>query len=478
MRKLPFNIRTIHLVGIGGIGMSGIAEILHATGYTVQGSDLSENQNVKRLKDLGVTVMTGHDGANVKNADVVVYSSAVKADNPEIIAAKSLRIPTLPRAEMLSELMRFKRSIAVGGSHGKTTTTSIIATIAKDAGHDPTIINGGIINSLRSNARFGNGEWAVVEADESDGSFLKLPSIINVVTNIDHEHMDHYKSFDDLIHAYQTFINNIPFYGLAVLCADDPHLMKIVPTDRRVVTYGLSDTADVSATNIRYKPEGTLFDVVFNNPISKKSETWKDIQIPMLGDHNIANTLASIAVARELGIDFETITGSLNNFSGVGRRFTKTGDVGGITIFDDYAHHPTEIAAVLKAAKQACRGNVIAVVQPHRFTRLQSLFSEFSSCFTDADKVLVTEVFTAGEQPIDGITHTTLVEAVKKQGHPDAQVLDNSRNLAKILANKVQPGDFILCMGAGSISKMAHDLPEQLQKHFCITLPTKKAQLS
>ncbi|WP_417833042.1 UDP-N-acetylmuramate--L-alanine ligase [Thalassospira xiamenensis] len=465
MNTLPLNIGTIHFVGIGGIGMSGIAEILHNLGYTVQGSDISDNANVQRLRDLGIRVFVGHQAANVEDAKVVVISTAVKPDNPEVVAARADMIPVVRRSEMLAELMRLKAAIAVGGTHGKTTTTSLVATMLDAAGLDPTVINGGIINSYGTNARLGDGDWMVVEADESDGTFVKVPSTISVVTNIDPEHLDHWKNFDQLREAFKNFVQNIPFYGFAVLCIDHPEVQALIGkvTDRRIFTFGFSPQADVRAVNVRTEIGQSTFDVVIRERVDSAERVIKDVRLPMVGDHNVSNSLAAITVALELGIADDKIVSAFDGFTGVKRRFTKTGEVDGVTIIDDYGHHPVEIRAVLKAARKATENNVIAVVQPHRYSRLHDLFEEFCTCFNDADSVIVADVYEAGESPIEGASRDALVEGLRNRGHRHVAALEGPESLAGMIAKEAKPGDLVVCLGAGSISAWANALPAQLE---------------
>jgi UDP-N-acetylmuramate--alanine ligase len=465
MNTLPLNIGTIHFVGIGGIGMSGIAEILHNLGYTVQGSDISDNANVQRLRDLGIRVFVGHQAANVEDAKVVVISTAVKPDNPEVVAARADMIPVVRRSEMLAELMRLKAAIAVGGTHGKTTTTSLVATMLDAAGLDPTVINGGIINSYGTNARLGDGDWMVVEADESDGTFVKVPSTISVVTNIDPEHLDHWKNFDQLREAFKNFVQNIPFYGFAVLCIDHPEVQALIGkvTDRRIFTFGFSPQADVRAVNVRTEIGQSTFDVVIRERVDSAERVIKDVRLPMVGDHNVSNSLAAITVALELGIADDKIVSAFDGFTGVKRRFTKTGEVDGVTIIDDYGHHPVEIRAVLKAARKATQNNVIAVVQPHRYSRLHDLFEEFCTCFNDADSVIVADVYEAGESPIEGASRDALVEGLRNRGHRHVAAFEGPEALAGMIAKEAKPGDLVVCLGAGSISAWANALPAQLE---------------
>ena len=464
MRALPLDIGAIHFVGIGGIGMSGIAEVMHNLGYRIQGSDLAENANVLRLRALGVSVAPRHDAANLGDAAVVVVSSAVVADNPEVAAARARLVPVVRRAEMLAELMRLKWSIAVGGTHGKTTTTSMIAAVLDVAGHDPTVINGGIINAYGTNARLGAGEWMVVEADESDGTFVKLPATIAVVTNIDPEHLDFYENFEAERGAFQAFIENVPFYGFAALCIDHPEVQAMIGriSDRKIVTYGMSPLADVRAVDLELSPAGARYAVETTDRLSREVGRLNDLWLPMVGAHNVQNSLAAIAVARELGVSNEVIGEALAGFSGVRRRFTKTGEAAGVSVIDDYAHHPVEIAAVLAAARQAYEGRIVAVMQPHRYTRLQHLFEEFATCFNDADAVIVGDVHAAGETPIAGIDRDALIEGLRRHGHRHVVALDDPSALATEVAAIVSPGDVVLCLGAGSITAWAHALPGEL----------------
>ncbi|GAA0614124.1 MULTISPECIES: UDP-N-acetylmuramate--L-alanine ligase [Thalassospira] len=465
MNTLPLNIGTIHFVGIGGIGMSGIAEILNNLGYSVQGSDISDNANVQRLRALGIKVFVGHKEENVEDAKVVVISTAVKPTNPEVVAARAAMIPVVRRAEMLAELMRLKAAIAIGGTHGKTTTTSLVATMLDAAGLDPTVINGGIINSYGTNARLGESDWMVVEADESDGTFVKVPSTISVVTNIDPEHLDHWKDFDQLREAFKNFVQNIPFYGFAVLCIDHPEVQALIGrvTDRRIFTFGFSPQADVRAVNVRTNIGDTVFDVVIRERVDSEERVIKDVRLPMVGDHNVSNSLAAITVALELGIPDEKIVSAFDGFTGVKRRFTKTGEVDGVTIIDDYGHHPVEIKAVLKAARQATQNNVIAVVQPHRYSRLHDLFEDFCTCFNDADSVIVADVYEAGETPIEGASRDALVEGLRNRGHRHVSALEGPEKLAEVIKAEAKPGDLVVCLGAGSISAWANALPAQLE---------------
>jgi UDP-N-acetylmuramate--alanine ligase len=464
MKALPLSIGPFHFVGIGGIGMSGIAEVLHTLGYEVQGSDIADGANVRRLRHLGLKVAIGHDAGNLGAAQVVVVSSAVKPDNPEILAARARRLPVVRRAEMLAELMRLKWSVAIAGTHGKTTTTSLIAALFETAGLDPTVINGGIINAYGTNMRLGAGEWMVVEADESDGTFTRLPATIAIVTNIDREHLDFYKNFGALREAFEIFLANIPFYGFAVVCIDHPVVQGLIPklSDRRVLTYGVSPQADVRAVNVRLAPDGARFDVVFSDPSLQRRRTIFDLYLPMFGEHNVRNALAAIAVAEEMALAEEALRSALGNFKGVKRRFTKTGEWNGVSVIDDYAHHPVEIAAVLKAARAITKGRVIAVVQPHRYTRLADLFDGFCTSFNDADAVLVADVYPAGEAPIDGIGRDALVTGLLEHGHRHVRPLTDPGALAPLIAELARPGDMVVCLGAGSISQWAGRLPEAL----------------
>jgi UDP-N-acetylmuramate--alanine ligase len=464
MRALPLSIGTIHFTGIGGIGMSGIAEVLHNLGYAVQGSDIAESANVKRLRDAGIHVEIGHDPANIGGAQVVVVSSAVKHDNAEIVAARAKLIPVVRRAEMLAELMRLKWSIAIGGTHGKTTTTSLIAAVLEAAKLDPTVINGGIVNAYGTNTRLGAGDWMVVEADESDGSFLRLPAVIAIVTNMDPEHLDHWGTPEAMIAGYDQFVSNIPFYGFAVLCIDHPAVQQMIPrlSDRRVITYGFSPQADVRADRVSPDKLGSTFEVTITDRARNRQRRMGPFRLPMLGSHNVQNALAAVAVGLEMEIDDDTLRSAFLGFKGVKRRFTKTGEVGGITVIDDYGHHPVEIAAVLKAARQAGARDVIAVVQPHRFTRLQSLFDEFCACMNDAGTVIVADVYPAGEMPIAGVNRDALVEGLRARGHRSVVPLPSPARLAEMVNAIAKPGDFVVCLGAGSITQWAAALPGEL----------------
>ena len=464
MRALPLSIGTIHFVGIGGIGMSGIAEVLHTLGYSVQGSDIADSANVRRLRGEGIPVAVGHDAANLGAAQVVVVSTAVKPDNPEVRAARARLIPVVRRAEMLAELMRLRWSIAVGGTHGKTTTTSLVAAVLETAHLDPTVINGGIINAYGTNTRLGAGDWMVVEADESDGSFLRLPATIAVVTNMDAEHLDHWGTAEAMVLGYEHFVQNIPFYGLAVLCIDHPVVQQMIPrlSDRRIITYGFSPQADVRAEKLAPGRNGSAFEVVVADRARNRSRTMGPFHLPMLGSHNVQNALAAIAIGTEMEIDNETLKTALATFKGVKRRFTKTGEAGGITVIDDYGHHPVEIAAVLKAARQAGARDVVAVVQPHRYTRLASLFAEFCTCMNDAGTVIVADVYAAGETPIAGVNRDALVEGLRERGHRSVVPLAAPEHLAEMVNAIARSGDYVVCLGAGNITQWAAALPGQL----------------
>lgn len=483
MRIPSHSVRQIHFVGIGGIGMSGIAEVLANLGYKVTGSDIAENANVLRLRNLGATVAIGHDAQHVENAQVVVISSDIKnPNNPEVVEARRRRIPVIRRAEMLAELMQLKKSVAICGTHGKTTTTSLTAALFDAAALDPTVVNGGIINSYGTNARLGEGEWIIVEADESDGSFLRLPATIAVVTNIDPDHMDFYPNFDALRQAFVTFIERVPFYGLGVLCIDHPIVRSLISeiTDRRILTYGFSEDANIRAINLRETQEGTLFDVdivgngalahraLSEDSISVLPRRIRDIFLPMMGRHNVQNTLSTIAVAQELGIEDEVVRKAFLEFKGVKRRFTRVGISNNITIIDDYAHHPVEIKTVLEAAHQACSGKIIAVMQPHRYSRLHNLFEEFSQCFSRADKLIVAPVYSAGEVALDGITSENLTQAIQTQENAPKEIytINDENELSPLLARIAQPGDMIICLGAGSITYWAAALPAKLNAEF------------
>jgi UDP-N-acetylmuramate--alanine ligase len=463
--KLPRDIGPVHFVGIGGIGMSGIAEVLVNLGYTVRGSDVSDNANVKRLRDMGVTIAIGHKAENLDGADVIVVSSAIKPDNPELVAARAKRLPVVRRAEMLAELMRLQSCVAVAGTHGKTTTTSLVAALLDAGGLDPTVINGGIINAYGTNARLGAGDWMVVEADESDGTFLKLPADIAIVTNVDAEHLDHFKTFTAVQDAFFDFIGNVPFYGFAVMCTDHPIVQRLVGRiiDRRIITYGENPQADVRLVDLDHHDGASRFSVLFRDREGKTVHEIKNLTLPMPGRHNALNATSAIAVAHELKIADDTIRTALAKFGGVKRRFTKVGEWNGAVIIDDYGHHPVEIAAVLKAAREVAKGQVIAVVQPHRYTRLKTLFEPFSTCFNDADAVIVANVYPAGEAPIEGADRDHLVQALRARGHRQVIPLDGPEKLAGIVKDLARPGDYVVCLGAGSITQWAYALPSELK---------------
>ena len=464
MRGVATDIGTIHFVGIGGIGMSGIAEVMHNLGYSVQGSDVAEGYVIEGLRARGIPVAIGHSADNLGDAAVVVTSTAIKRDNAEVAAAYANRVPVVRRAEMLAELMRLKSTVAVAGTHGKTTTTSMIAAMLDAGGVDPTVINGGIINSYGSNARLGASDWMVVEADESDGSFLRLDGTIAVVTNIDPEHLDHYGSFDAVKDAFVEFVENVPFYGAAILCLDHPEVQALLPRvrDRRIVTYGFSAQADVHGVNVVPGAGGNRFEVIIRHR-DGSTRSIEDIALPMAGRHNVQNALAAIAVAIELGLDDATIQKGFAAFGGVKRRFTKVGETGGVSIIDDYGHHPVEIRAVLSAAREFATGKVIAVVQPHRYSRLGGLMDEFAQAFNDADQVLVTPVYAAGEAPVDGVSAEALVERLKARGHRAAATVPDAAALAGVLAADAQAGDLVVCLGAGDITKWAAGLAAAIE---------------
>ncbi len=474
MRIMSPDIGTLHFVGIGGIGMSGIATLLVSLGYNVQGSDVVDSANVARLREQGIVVHIGHEPEHIKTADglypaAVVVSSAISNDNPELIAARAAKIPIVQRAEMLAELMRLKSAVAVGGTHGKTTTTSMVGQMLDSAGFDPTVVNGGIVNAYGTNTRFGQSDWMVVEADESDGSFIRLPATVAVVTNIDPEHMEHYGSFENVKDAYKRFVLNLPFHGYALLCIDHPEVQSLAAqvSDRKVITYGFNPQADIRAENVRSGAKGSIFDAVFAGWLNDDGQELiiKDIHLSMLGRHNVQNSLVALGVAKEMGVSSDTMKQALANFGGVKRRFTKTGEVSGITIIDDYAHHPVEIDVVLKTARSAVKdtgGQVIAVMQPHRYSRLNDLYAEFCRCFNDADHVIVADVYEAGEAPIKGVDKTYLVQGLKEHGHRSAQVLPEISDLPRIISEIARSGDYVVIMGAGNNTHWAHALPDQL----------------
>jgi UDP-N-acetylmuramate--alanine ligase len=469
MKGVATDIGTIHFVGIGGIGMSGIAEVMHNLGYKVQGSDVADGYVIQGLRDRGIAVTIGHAAENVAGVAVVVTSTAIKRGNPEVEAALSLRIPVVRRAEMLAELMRLKSTVAVAGTHGKTTTTSMIAALLDAGGVDPTVINGGIINQYGSNARLGDSDWMVVEADESDGSFLRLDGTIAVVTNIDPEHLDHYGGFEAVKAAFVEFVENVPFYGAALLCLDHPEVQALIPRvrDRRIVTYGFAASADVRGVNVTPFPGGNRFETIVRQR-DGATRSIENIELPMPGRHNVQNALAAIGVALELGIDDATIQRGFAKFAGVKRRFTKVGEIaldGGMaTVIDDYGHHPVEIRAVLAAARESAQGRVIAVVQPHRFTRLRDLMDDFQGAFNDADMVYVAPVYAAGEAAIEGVDADALVEGLLRRGHRAAATIAGPDELAVELAGVVAAGDQVVCLGAGDITKWASGLADAIVK--------------
>ena len=465
MSELPLSIGIMHFTGIGGIGMSGIAEILFELGYDVQGSDLSENANVRRLRDKGIPVISGQTAENVANASIVVISTAIKQNNPELVAARERFLPIVHRAEMLGELMRLRWSVAVAGTHGKTTTTSLIATLLDSARIDPTVINGGIITGWGSNARLGKGQWMVVEADESDGSFSKLNPTVAVVTNIDPEHLDHHGTFEALEKAFFNFVSAVPFYGFATLCIDHPAVQRLMAgiKDRRIITYGLSANADVRAVNLLHDGPAMLFDVLLSDRTARAQSKMNSLRLPMLGEHNVQNCLAAIAVALEMGMAPDEIATALASFGGVGRRFETKGVSGGVTVIDDYGHHPVEIRAALQAGRMLCGTNkLVAVVQPHRYSRLADLFDDFCACFNDADEVLVANVYAAGETPIDGINNAALVTGLRDHGHRGPSILHSRDALAAEILERTSAGDLVMCLGAGDITGWAAALPAEM----------------
>ncbi len=462
----PVNIGTLHFVGIGGIGMSGIAEVMHNFGYKIQGSDISENANVERLRKLGIKVFVGQRAENLEGAWAIVVSTAIKSDNAEVVAARALKMPLIRRSEMLAELMRLKWCVSVAGTHGKTTTTTMVSAVLDEANYDPTVINGGIINAYGTNARLGAGDWMVVEADESDGTFIKIPSTVAVVTNIDPEHLDFYGDFENAKEAFRTFVENVPFYGFTAMCIDHPEVQALIGKiiDRRIVTYGFSPQAEVRGTNVSFNKGSAHFDVEISNRQDDSVIVFENITMPMPGRHNISNALAAIAVSHELGISEEVIRRTFSKFSGVKRRFTLVDNVDDITIVDDYAHHPVEIASVLSAAREAYEGRVIAVMQPHRYTRLESLFDEFCACFNDADTVIVAPVFEAGEKPIEGADQQALIAGLQSVGHRGVRSIVGPDELPSLIAEEAEPGDLVIYLGAGSVSQWAYDLPDALRQ--------------
>ena len=462
--NLPFGVGVVHFVGIGGIGMSGIASVMHNLGYVVRGSDIADGPNVKTLRDKGIEVRIGHDPANVADAEAVVVSTAVSATNPEVRAARARHIPVVRRADMLAELMRLKWTVSVAGTHGKTTTTTMVAALLDEAGLDPTVINGGVINAYGANARLGEGDWMVVEADESDGAFLRLPTTVAVVTNIDPEHLDHWGDFGALKDAFDDFVENTPFYGFGVVCLDDPEVQALVGrvTDRKLITYGANPQADVRAENINFDETGARYDIVFRARGIEESRIV-DVRLPMPGLHNVLNSLAAAIVARRLGADNDAIKAGFAKFTGVKRRFTRVGVWNGVSVIDDYGHHPVEIASVLRAARHVGTGKVIAVVQPHRYSRLQNLFEDFCACLNDADIAFITDVFAAGEKPIEGVDRDSFVAGAARNGHKNVLALESLDALAPAIRNVAEPGDTVICLGAGDITKYANALVERLE---------------
>ena len=461
--RLPFEVGTVHFVGIGGIGMSGIAEVMHNLGYTVRGSDVADGPAVQRLRDKGIEISIGHSPENIVGAEAVVISTAIRRDNPEVAAARARHIPVVRRADMLAELMRLKWTISIAGTHGKTTTTSMVAALLDEAKLDPTVINGGIINAYGANARLGEGDWMVVEADESDGTFIRLPTTIAVVTNIDPEHLDHWGGFENLRDAFDAFIENTPFYGFGVVCLDHPEVQALVGrvTDRRLITYGSNPQADVRAENISFKDDASHYDIVFRERGREVGRIDK-VRLAMPGAHNVLNSLPAALIAKRLGASDEAIRRGLSNFAGVKRRFTHAGEWKGVKIIDDYGHHPAEIAAVLRAARLVSKGKVIAVVQPHRFTRLRDLFDDFCGCLNEADIAFVTDVFPAGEDPIEGFDRDALVKGLGRHGHQDARALSSLDRLPQEIAAIAEDGDYVICLGAGDVTKHANALSEKL----------------
>jgi len=461
--RLPFRVGVVHFVGIGGIGMSGIAEVMHNLGYHVQGSDVSDNANVQRLRDKGINVYIGHDADNLGDAEAVVISTAIKGANPEVAAARARHIPVVRRADMLAELMRLKWNVCIAGTHGKTTTTSMVAALLDEAGLDPTVINGGVINAYGTNARLGDGDWMVVEADESDGSFLRLPATVGVITNIDPEHLDHYGDFPKLRAAFDAFVENTPFYGFGVVCLDHPEVQALVGrvTDRRLITYGTNPQADVRAEDIAFVDGEARFSIVFRRR-GEETARIEDVRLPMPGLHNVLNALSAAIVAREIGASDEAIKAGFAKFEGVKRRFSRVGEWNGVAVIDDYGHHPVEIAAVMRAARNVASGKVIAVVQPHRYTRLRDLFDGFCGCLNDADLVYVADVYAAGESPIEGFDRDALVAGLAAHGHRNAHPLPSWDALPKLIAEAAAPGDYVVCLGAGDVTKHANALPAAL----------------
>jgi UDP-N-acetylmuramate--alanine ligase len=463
--RVPIDIGAIHFIGIGGIGMSGIAEIMHNLGYQVQGSDSADSANVRRLRGMGIAVHVGHNSKNLKDAHVVVYSSAVKPGNVEFDAARALSLPLVRRAEMLAEIMRLRSCIAIAGTNGKTTTTTLVAALLDAGGMDPTVVNGGIINAYGTNARLGAGEWVVVEADESDGTFLRLPATVAVVTNADPDHLDYYGTFENMRDAFQRFVENVPFYGFAVLCIDHPEVQAMVGriTDRRVITYGFSPQADARAINVSFSAGASHFDVVFTDRRKGAETRLNALRLPMAGEHNVQNAMAAIVVARQLGVKDGVIARGLAEFKGVSRRFTKVGEWNGAAIIDDYAHNPFKIAAAMRAARQAYSGPVVAVVQPHRYTRLRDTFEQFATCLNDADVAVIAPIYSAGEAPIDGISRDTYAEALRAHGHRNVLVIEGEADLADTVKPFLKPGAVLVGAGAGSITGWMHNLQKKLE---------------
>ena len=463
--RLPFPVGRIHFVGIGGIGMSGIARVMNNLGYEVSGSDVADGPQVARLRERGVDVRIGHDPEHVTGATAVVVSTAIRQTNAELAAARARHIPVVRRADMLAELMRLKWNVCVAGTHGKTTTTSMVAAMLDAGALDPTVINGGVINAYKSNARPGTGDWMVVEADESDGTFMRLPSTVSVVTNIDPEHLDHYGDFASVRAAFDRFVENTPFYGFGVVCLDHPEVQALVGriTDRRLITYGLNPQADVRAERIETGPEGSVFDVSFRQDRQEVARIER-VRLAMPGEHNVLNATAAAIVARELGVTDDQIRDGFARFEGVGRRFSEAGRWNGVRIIDDYGHHPVEIAAALKAARDVSEGRVIAVMQPHRYSRLSGLFQEFAGCFNDADTVFVSEVYAAGEAPIDGADAESLAGAVSRAGHRDARTLGPWDELPDRIREAAQPGDLVIFLGAGDVTRHANGLADALAR--------------
>ncbi|MFA5900673.1 MAG: UDP-N-acetylmuramate--L-alanine ligase [Hyphomicrobium sp.] len=466
--QMPREIGTFHIIGIGGIGMSAIAEILLAKGYSVQGSDQKDSANVRRLRAKGVRVFIGHDAINLVGARSVVISTAVKAGNPELEAARAKGLPIIRRAEILAELMRLYSTVSVTGTHGKTTTTSLIAHIFATAGVDPTVISGGIIQDWGTNARLGKGDWMIVEADESDGTFVRLPTQIGIVTNIDPEHLDHFKTVENMHREFEAFFRNIPFYGLAVTCIDHPVTRDMVERlelrrdGRRLLTYGTTRGADLYLCGLAQEPDGIVIDADFGPRVRGGDRQIRGWKVPVAGQHNALNTLAAIAVASEAEIPDSAIRAALSTFTGVKRRFELTGTWNGASIFDDYGHHPTEIAAVLAAARARTRGRVVAVFEPHRYSRVTDLFGEFCACFRDADSVIVGPLYSAGEAPVQGMNQHYIAEGIRATGHPSAMAVDSVRDLAPLLRHHIVPGDMVICLGAGTSTEWAHGLPNWL----------------